>query len=195
MMPFNGTPCPFIIKKLTYAQIRSCGEFSLIETVQDIVDGKKKPSVKQMYAYAEMQHSLVKKALVSPSYDEIMSKSGIDEIRINAEKELEEIDLMIKELPLGPKRRDLEDRRDTIKMQIDFILPADFLSAVISYSLDIDSSDIKEVTEEMLYEAAIRAKNGAGNPSDHLPGNFTEFNCVDINNRSWAEYYKRQKKG
>ena len=195
MVPFMGTPLPVVVSRLTFAQVRSCGNFSLIETIDDIIKKKRKLSPSEMVAYAEMQYNVVKMALVSPTYDQIMSLNHYGEIAKNAEAEIESLAEAIEALPEGPKRDKLKLEYDTLKMDYEFLLPPDFVAYILSYALKVDDTDIKLVSEDMLYEAAIRAKNGNGNPSDHLPGNFSDFNKVDINNRAMIIYAKRMKNG
>lgn len=194
MVPFFGVPLPVIVRKLNHTQIKSCGNFSLIETIDDIINKKRKLSVAEMLAYSETQYAIVKKSLVSPTYDQIMGLSKADELRINAEKEIQEIDRLIEELPIGPKRSRIEKEKDNLRMELDFILPADFVSSIIAFALSINETDIKEVSEDMLYEAATLAKLGHDNPYNHLHGNFSEFNREDINNRAWLIYFQRTKK-
>lgn len=192
MAPFYGVYNPVILRRLTYTQIRACGDFSLIETVTDMIANKKKKlSDKEMVAYSELQYEIIKRSLVSPTYDEIMGLNENDELRISSEKELIELEEIIKDLPSGPKKQRIQMELNVLKMNSQFLLPPDFVSFVLSFALQLDDSDIKDISEDMLYEAALRAKGGSGNPSDHLPGNFTEFNKVDINNRALIIYHRR----
>lgn len=193
MVPFMGTLVPVIVNRLSFAQIRACGDFSLIETVSDLIGKKKKLSPAEMVSYAEMQYNIVRAALISPSYDEIMSLNHYDILRKNAEAEIVGIKEAIDQLPVGPKRDKFQLEYDTLRMEYEFLLPVDFVSYIISYTLKVDDTDIKLVSEDMLFEAAARAKSGSGNPSDHLPGNFTDFNKVDINNRAMVVYHQRMK--
>jgi hypothetical protein len=192
MVPFYGKMLPIVVRRLTHAQIRACGDFSLIETVSDVLAKKGKMSAGQMVDYAEMQYKIVEKSLISPTYQEIMGLSKLDPLRIEAEKELDDIDEQIKKLPVGPKRAKLEKSYDVLRMETQFLLPADFIGAVISFALMVDSSDIKEVSEEMLYEAAVKATKGHDNPADHIHGEFSDFNREDINNRAWVVYFQRE---
>ena len=193
MAPFMGTPVPVIVNRLTFAQIRACGDFSLIQTISDIIGKKRKLSPAEMVSYAEVQYNVVRAALKSPSYDEIMSLNHYDILRKNAEAEIVGIKEAIHELPVGPKRDKYQLEYDTLRMEYEFLLPVDFVSYILSYALQIDDTDIKLISEDMLFEAAARAKSGSGNPSDHLPGNFTDFNRVDINNRAMVVYHQRMK--
>jgi len=193
MAPFMGGYVPVIVNRLNYAQIRACGDFSLIETTSDIISNKRKLSPAEMIAYAEMQYNIVKASLRSPSYDEIMGVVYYSEISKGIAPEIEELESAIAELPVGPKRDILKSELDTLRMDYEFLLPADFVAYIVSYALKVDDSDIKLVSEDMLMEAACMAKNGNDNPSDHLPGNFSEFNREDINKRAWIIYAQRMR--
>jgi len=193
MAPFIGTPLPVVINRLNYAQIRACGDFSLIETVSDMMSRKKKPSMAEMISYSELQYNILRASMKSPTYDELMSLNHYDEIRKRAEIELDELKKAIAELTPGPKRDKFQLELDTLRMDYEFLLPADFVSFIVSYALKVDESDIKLVSEDMLFESAVMAKNGNDNPADHLPGNFSEFNREDINKRAWIIYHQRMR--
>jgi hypothetical protein len=194
MAPFYETLEPIIIRRLNYTQIRACGNFSLIETMRDIVESKsRKATLEQMVEYSELQYKILKAALVNPTYDEIMSLNKLDLLRVNAEKELEEIEDIIKELPPGIKKNELMESYYITRMNSEYLLPTDFVTFVMRFALSQDETDIKLVTEEMLFEAAIRSTVGGGSGSiaDNLPGNFSDFNKVDIENRGRIIYHKR----
>ena len=73
-------------------------------------------------------------------------------------------------------------------------LPKDFLSTITCYALGIEKSDIKEVTTNALMNAAVMAKMGNDNPSDHLKGLFTDYMKDDINKRAWILFQEKNKK-
>lgn len=194
MAPFNGVYVPVMIRELNQVQIESCGEFSLIETVNDLVSKKmSKPNPAKMLAYSKLQYEILKKALISPSYDQIMKMNEFDELRKHAEEEIENLKALIFDLKESPKKRRFKNDLDVMIMNTRFYLPGDFVSFVVSKALSVDKSDIKLISEDMLYNAAVKAKLGGDNPADHLDGNFTPFNKDDINSRGWAIYYQRQK--
>lgn len=194
MAPWNGVMCPVIVRELNFAQIRDCGDFSLIQTTSDILANKRKMSISEMLAYSELQYKIVESALVSPTLDEIMSLNEYDLLAVEAKKEIVALQEIIDSLPDGPKADKLQNDLDTMRLDYEFILPADFVGWIMSYALKIDDSDIKLVSEDMLFEAAIRAKNSNGSIADHLPGNFTDFNREDIINRGLVIYHDRTKK-
>lgn len=192
---FHGEPVLVQVRELTQAQIMACGggNMSLIETFQDKIRLKKKPSLKEIVAYAEIQTELCKRALLKPTYAEVFEvcAKGVD-IEKNRE-ELLEIERLIASMSAGPKRSALERETDGLRVWIDLLLPDDFLAAIVTYALGISKSDIKDVTEEALYRAAVLAKIGNDNPADHLKGMFTDFMKDDINMRAALIYAERQK--
>ena len=194
-VPFHGEPVLVQVRELTQAQIMACGggNMSLIETFQDKIRLKKKPSLKEIVAYAEIQTELCKRALLKPTYAEVFEvcAKGVD-IEKNRE-ELLEIERLIASMSAGPKRSALERETDGLRVWIDLLLPDDFLAAIVTYALGISKSDIKDVTEEALYRAAVLAKIGNDNPADHLKGMFTDFMKDDINMRAALIYAERQK--
>jgi hypothetical protein len=195
MAPFLGVMLPVVVRRLSQVQIRACGDFSLIETISDIIaKSDKKSSVEDMVKYAEVQYEVVKRSLVSPTYDEIMSLNEYDVLRKNTEKELKELEDILNDMGNSSEKTKLMVDYNTAMMNSKFLLPIDFVAFITSYALRVDESDIKEVTEDMLFEAAFKATKGHDNPSDHLHGLFSDFNKEDINNRAWIIYYERNKK-
>lgn len=194
MVPWNGVHVPVIVRELNYAQIRSCGDFSLIETMTDMMNNARNVTVAEMIAYSELQYKIVQSSLVSPTLDEILSLNEYDLIAIEAKKEIKELQDLIDTLPDGPKCEKLQNDLDIMRMNYEFILPADFIGTIMSYALEIDKTDIKLISEDMLYEAAIRAKASNNSIADQLPGNFSDFNRVDIINRGLAIYYDKTQK-
>lgn len=194
---FAGRPVVVIVRELNYAQTRACGDFSLIELEQDIInklDEGKNISLKKMSEYSELQYNIVKAALVNPTYEEILSIVVDPEKIKHIEKELSEIQDLFYEIKDKKEKKSLQEEHIKLEMMYKYVLPADFVAAVMNRALARDKTDIDLVTEKMLIEAANKAKLGKDNPADHLPGNFTDFNREDINSRAWVLYGEEQKK-
>jgi len=195
VVPFYGTEQTVVLRRLTGAQRRACGDFSLIQTMTDIIEGKsRKVSFKKRCDYSKLQYDVIKKALVSPTYEEIMALNEYDILRLDAEKQVKELEPIINGLPAGVKKEKLKEEYYMQVMNMQYLLPEDFISHIFSYALGIDGSDLHEITEDMLYESAILAKNSGGRPSTYMPGSFKDHHLVDIDKRSWCEYYKREEK-
>ena len=187
VVPFYGEPITVMVRKLTQAQTLACGNISLIETFQDKINKKlmaDKVRMSDVCAYAERNTEIVKRALVKPTYEEIIKK--IDNGKtIEIKRQLDEARQKLAELKPGPKKTALQTEIDGLKVWCEFILPEDFMATIVSWALGIDESDIKELSEKTLIEAAILAERGHDNPADHLNGNFTDFMRDDINKRAW----------
>jgi hypothetical protein len=186
-VPFHGDPVQVMVRKLTQAQTLACGSISLIETFHDKIIKKsmaKKRRLSDICSYAEGNTEILKKALVKPTYDQILNMVA-DGKTIEIKKQLEETREKLSDLKPGPKKSALLAEIDALKIWCEFILPEDFMAAIVSFTLGIDESDIKELSESMLLEAAILAERGHDNPADHIHGIFTDFMRDDINKRAW----------
>ena len=187
IVPFHGEPVPVMVRKLTQAQILSCGSFSLIETFHDKIRKKimaEKIRLSDVSAYAERNTELLKKTLINPTYEQILERVDNGKT-IEIKKQIEETREKVNSLKPGPRKSALMTEIDGLKLWCEFILPEDFMAAIVSYVLGIDESDIKELSENTLIEAAVLAERGHDNPADHMHGNFTDFMRDDINRRAW----------
>jgi len=204
LAPFNGGLVEITCKQLSYAEIRSCGEFSLIETFKDKMlkeMEEKDITFEKISEYSEFQYKVLKLALINPTYDEII-ETVLKTRRINKKDIDEQFDeleekLNFLELKNGNTKeiRALKNDMARNKLLYEFILPHDFVSFVFSFALKIEETDIKKVSDDMLYESALLALKGHDNPSDHLVGTFSDFNQADIDKRAWLELYDRQNAG
>ncbi len=195
-VPFNGKLVSVVLRELTQAQAYSCGgmNMTLIETFQDKIRMKHKPSLREIYDYSTMMHKIAKLSLVSPSYDEVFGICGWGKDREReVQSEIDAIAELIATLPSGPKKTELENDLLIKRVSINLVLPDDFLSHITAYALGVNKSDIKLVSSDHLYAAAVAAKLGHDNPSDHFDGNFMPLHREDFNRRSWMEYAERHK--
>ena len=191
---WKGTPCFVKVRELSDIQIQSIGNFSLIER-----DGykwsKAAKDVKvpwgELLSYANQNVKICKAALVSPSYDEIFNIVGKHEFNDKVREDVKNINEILKTMQDGPARQELEAVRDSLIMAWEVILPNDFMAEVVGYALKLDRSDIKKVTEEMLYNAAILAERGSKAPHEYIHGLFDEFNIRDIDTNAWIIHSER----
>lgn len=190
-VPFHGTTVPVKLRELTQVQIRACGDFSLIKTFEDKVRAMSgKPTMAEINAYSERYHAIAEAAMVAPTYDQLLGMYDRDAKVRSARKKLDQAEKLLAKTPKGPQRAALEEQVQSLRIWTDLILPEDFLSAVMSYALGMDKSDIDDVTDDVLLDAAILAERGKDNPADHLDGRFTPFMRDDINRRAWSAYSK-----
>lgn len=197
----NDKLITIIARELSFVQIKSCGNFSLIETFQDKLIKKEKEkkelSLNDIVEYSELMHNLARLSLLSPTYDEIINTllkyDNID----NIDEQLKEVKELFLKIKKDKERKEeaiaLQEEYARIELQYKYVLPANFLNYIFCFALKIDSTDIKLVSEDMLYDAAAKASLGHDNPADHMPGMFSEFNYEDINDRGWAIYFNKKK--
>jgi len=189
VIPFNDTPVFVKLRELNQASIMTCGEFSLIETLEDKIRMKSKNiKIKDVIAYAKKNHAIVKESLVSPTYEQIFEMIGIDPKVEEKREKIKEIKKKLTKEKPGPRRSAVEEELDVLEIKSLYILPDDFVSWIVCFALKIDKTDIKKISKKMLLDFAILAKNGNDNPADHIEGDFTPFNKDDINRRGWIEY-------
>jgi hypothetical protein len=190
---YNGIPALVKCRILTSAQTQSCGEFSVIQTEQDRINQLKKFNVKEIIEYADIMHNIVKESLVQPTYKQIMDMAQANELCIEMKKKLTELRLKCHGFPFNEQRKQLEDEIDKKRIWVDLILPEDFLSYIFCYALDLNRSDIKKVTEEMLLNAAVLAEKWHKAPHEYVTGMFTDFNKMDIDKRAFMLLYDKRK--
>jgi len=193
MIKYNNSPVMVKCRILTSSQIQACGEFSLIQTDQDKINGLKKLGIKDIIEYANTMHNIVRESLISPTYEQIMDMAQANDLCIKAKEKLNELKEKCKGLQFGPTRKQLEDEIDKKRIWVDLILPEDFLSGVFCYALDLNKSDIKKVTEEMLLNAAVLAEKWHKAPHDYITGMFTDFNMMDIDKRAFMILCEKRK--
>ncbi len=194
-VPFFGTLVQVQVCELTQAQIYACGgtDLSLIETMQDKLRLRKKPSIEETIEYSRIQHQIAKRALFAPTYQQIIDtiKGGLDIEKLN--NDIHDLHEALAALPDGKEADALDMEITRLEIRANLLLPDDFLAGVVCYALGIGKSDIKDVTEQALYKAALEAKLGNDNPADHLHGRFTDFMRDDINRRAWIIYNIKKK--
>jgi len=193
MAPWHGHSIPIQVRELTMAQSLACGDYNLIQLFgEGIADGKM-PTTEQMNAYAERHHEICKASMIIPTYDQALKIAGAHVDTQEIDSQLSEIRVAFDKLPKGPEKKMLRDEYNALELISKFLLPADFTAFVVNYALQVDKSDIKSVTEEMLINAAILASRGHDNPSDHLKGAFTDLMKREIDNRAWILFDEEQK--
>lgn len=194
IIPFHGTPAPFMIRELNEAQTLACGNFSLIETLEDKIRlNTKKYNIRDIIAYADRNHAIVRAALIKPTYDQIFEIIGANPKVDENKKELKELKKKLGKTKSGPQRSALEEEIDTLRIWCDFLLPNDFMSYVVSYTLGINKSDIKLISGKIMLDCAILAEKGSNDPIDHCDGRFTPFMRDDFNRRSWIILAEKRK--
>lgn len=193
-VPWKGSPCMVMVRDLSDIQIQTIGNVSLIET-EEYKWSRSSANVKTTWgerlSYADKMLAICKAHLISPSYDEIFAAIGKNAFNAEVKKQIEHINGQLNTMPIGPARSELENIRDSLRCAWDFILPEDFMAGIVENALGIQRTDIKKVTEEMLYTAAILAERSHSAPHDYIHGVFSTFNVRDIDTQAWVIFDKR----
>ena len=75
--------------------------------------------MRDIVAYAEIQHAIVKAALVQPTYDDIMDKLGNSDGLQERKKTLDELKKKLEFTPRGHERAVLVEEIDSMRIWID----------------------------------------------------------------------------
>lgn len=189
-VPFNGVEIWMKLRCLRATQLKSCGDISQINFRKE---DNKEISLDDLISTKNTQEAIARESLVFPSFDEVIKVITEEDFLIaDKKRELEEIKLLLEKAPNKAEKRKLQKRIDGLDLQIGIIIPDDMLSFITAWAIGVDITDIKKISRKMLLEAAILAKNGNDNPSDHMRGVFTDLQREDINRCSWIIYNEFQ---
>jgi hypothetical protein len=183
-VPFNGTPVWCELRCLNASQILSLGNYSNIE----IKDGGK-PTREQIIELRNYQERLIQGVMNNPTFDEVADLVGEHDFVIREKRK--EIEALRKTDTTGwteRQRAELQSGLINLELFVGYLLPEDAFGFLSSWANGNDISDIKQVGEDQLFEAAVLAKNGNDNPHDHITGVFTDHNQRDIDSCAWAIY-------
>lgn len=147
--------------------------------------------MRDIVAYADLQHKIVKAALVEPTYDDIMEKLGGQADLQSRKNVLDELKKKLEFTPRGTQRSVLEEEIESARIWIDLILPEDFIGYIVAEATGVNQSEIRNISEEMLIDAAALAEKGSKRPSEIIAadGFWTPFMLADIDKRAWLALY------
>ena len=190
---WKGSPCIVKVRELSDLQIQACGNFSLIETDKyKWSKAQTKVQWKELLAYANQNVKICRAALISPTYDEIFNIVGQSGFCENVKRQVENVNVMLRDMQEGPAKQELEAIRDSLIMAWDIILPEDFIADVVDYALGMRKTDIKKVTEDMLFNAECLSQRHHKATHEFLKGGvFSDFNIRDIDTRGPIIYEER----
>jgi len=184
-VPWNGTPIPCEIYMLNTVQIKSCGDFNVIEKALKDSDEKKLSDEDELDAIIRIkntQERLMKLALVHPTYDELVEYLGQTEVFKRIHETIEKIESDLQKIDKkNPERKVVEQELELARINLGFMFPDDFMATITAIVLQRDNSDIQKVSHDMLLEAACLAEKWHDRPSDHISGIFTDFQKQNIN--------------
>ncbi len=186
---FNGKEIIVIAKRLSFMEIKNAGEFSLLDLKENIIGAN--PSIIEIAEYVELQHEVLKKCMINPTYEQAESllnrNADVEPLRARLEDMDLKFHLMSKQEQNSKEGKKFEEEYAILEMRVNFIFPQDFLVDMFLFATSQDISDIKLIqSEEILYNAALLAEKGNCRASDILcsDGDFTEFNKYDIDMRA-----------
>ena len=181
-VPFKKIPVWCLLKCLSYMELKSCGDISCLYLKKENESKKTEEEIiNEIIEIKNIQEAICQLAFVDPSYNRIIQEiTGIEFFILEKQQELKKINEQIKLLK-GKDREIAKKRSLQIEYQIGFLLPDDTMSFVTAWSLGIEVTDIKKVSRNILFDAAIMAKHWGKMPSDMIDGVFTEQNKHDIN--------------
>lgn len=200
-VPWQGVPVTVLLRTL------GAGETPEVDLIK--IGGEVKAGDRQAKNdWINIASDVTRKALVSPSYDEILEiyfaenpeiKEGHESFRrlereytlLAAERKtkLENMGAVI-----GAKRW---DEFCALSERYDCMLPPDFISSIAAWVFCADATDASAVTEEQLAEAYALARHYRRDPADYIPGVFIERTRREINVKALMAWEKKHppKKG
>ena len=192
LVPFNGIPVWCKLRCLNQSQLEACGGVTLINLLSGATE-KDQPTVKDMIDIRNSQEAIAKQTLVVPSFDEIMKIiTDEDTVVSRTRAEIEELKKIDPKTLPSTKRKEFEDELFKLEISVAYLLPEDAMGFITSWALGQDISDIKSLTADQLFNAAVLATRGNDNPTDHISGCFTDRDKGDIDSAAWGEFNRRQ---
>lgn len=187
---WKGTPVIVKVRELSPLQLKAIASFSLIRTEDSVPIH----DMRKIARGLEIQHKIVRAALVSPTYEQLYDIAKVGKLSQDIEDEVRAIQKMILQMPSGPEKTELEKDIAASRILFELTLPNDFTSEITKYITKQDSTEIGLVTKEMLLECGAKAHRSGGRPSDYCPGILTDFNKLDIDDRAEEIYQAEVKK-
>jgi hypothetical protein len=189
LLPWNGEFGLFTIRMLNATQLRACGDFTTLELDTE-EDETKAPDFEAIKSLKNMQEKMFTLALVKPTFNEMCDILEVSATMQRFRETLKHAREQIRLVEDVEEMHEYEEQIEFYENALGFLLPDDFSAALTALLLQKDNTDIRKVTKEMLFEAAIMAEKGHDNPSDHISGVFTDFQHEDINKYAWIELAK-----
>lgn len=177
---YNGTPCIVKVRELSSLQIQAIGNISLV----DIEAKSPSKSWGDIAQVSDFHNKIVRASLVSPTYEELYGLIGETKFIEDVKKRFLELEKQILKMDNGPEKSLFQERLASMRFTFDILLPNDFMAGIVEYALGSKRSEIKLVTESILMNCALMARQCGGRPSDYCEGKLTDFNKVDIDRRA-----------
>jgi len=179
--PWNGNPMPVTIIMLSSVALNACGDFSTVDVKDEeaLATTPERASIDSMLKIKNIHESILRSALVHPTFDEIMNLVlGMDFVKQRKE-ELAQMHELVKNVPLDLKQKYLNEI-DRLEILLSFLLPEDFMTFIVEYVIQRKNSDVDKLSYKLLLEAGFLAEKYSKRPSEFIEGLFTEKQKVDI---------------
>lgn len=183
---WKGSPVLIKVREISDLQIQAIGNFSLIQLDTD--NSAPSNDWRSIAHTLEIQHAIVKAALVSPSYTQIFQLAQLGDFSKEAHERFADIQKDLNTLERGPGRSELEQTAASLRVLFDLVLPNDFTAGITDYVLKKNRTEIGLVTRDILLNAAILQKQSGGRASDYCEGVLSPFNKRDIDTRAAMVY-------
>ena len=187
---WNGNPVVIKLRDISALRLKAIASFSLIKIFPDVPVKDSRKIAEGM----EIQHRIVKAALVCPTYEELFDVAQLGGFSKETEQTIKELQNDILELPKGPQRTELEQELAWARLCYELILPNDFTAEITKIVTKQDDTEINLITKDMLLEYGCKAHEYGGRPSDYCSGILSDFNRDDIDDRSEEVYQAELKK-
>ena len=186
-LPWNNELGVFKIRMLNATQIRACGNFTTLSFEDDNLDDDKEQSLDDIIALKTMHETIAKNCMVSPTYKEAYDFIGNTELITSMRERCVKVREEIKLVTDMKEAEEYSKELDMMELFLEFLLPDDFLAGLTTVIIQRDNTDIRKITKEMLFDAAVLAERGHNDPADHIVGLFTDFQKEDLNKYAWIE--------
>jgi hypothetical protein len=193
---WKGSPVMVKVRKPSDLEIQAIGAFSLI----DLGENHAKQDWRTIEKNAAMLCEIAKAALVTPTYKELFGYVGNCEFQEEKKKQLIEIEKELISMPKGPEKKLYETRLALLKVQVNLILPSDFIREVADYAMSVGETNVNLVTKDILLDCYFCFKQFGGRPSDYCSDPTFDLNTrikKDIDVRAMhvgADYEKANSK-
>lgn len=185
LVPVNNSNVWMELRTSNATQLDACGAISLVEKSSKA----KEASEDQIIEMRNSMEEVCKVTMNNPTFDEFIKiVTDSDFVYSNARLELERLKA-IDCTGLSATEKDYIDTKvRKHELHLAYLLPENTMDFIVRWAMCLDVSDIKKISEDKLLEAAILAKNGNKDPTDHLSGVFTDRDKTDLNKAAWAIY-------
>jgi hypothetical protein len=183
-VPFNGVKVLCELRCPNETQISSCGNWQTIYENIKLPNQKIEDLQASMIDYYEYYEKLCKIVFHTPTFDNLVAKiCDLDFVISEKQRELENIRKKIELNKMNmPEHvlRELNAKYNEIALAIGFILPHDAMAFISQWVHARDLTDMKYLNNEMLLNAAFKARAYNKPPHEFIEGVFTSHNATEI---------------